>query len=380
MENDYLEFYGEHHISPVSQNVSDIKKHYERRKKLYRQCGIPILTFRNAEVLEVGPGSGYNTLAFFQWNCKHVDLVEANPKGIEDMMKSFKERNIPDNKYEIFQCKIEDYTANKKYDIVIAEGFLPSVFNQEEIILKLQSLAADNGIVVITCVDYVSCFIESMKRLLGRILVKDILSYEDKVKCLTEIFEPQLSKLKGVSRPAEDWVQDNILNPAASNKIVLSLGQAIGYFREKFEVLGTSPRMFTDYSWYKDIWYDFQKDCRRQFQKKHMSLIMTNMPEQEMDVTQAEKLDKHFDSIRELAVGYEQTLDINVIGNILVHMSEIEREWKDMDAGFMQVFHEIYSALTCILETGTVNMEDYPHFFAAFGRSQQYIAFEKSEE
>lgn len=58
MANDYLEYYGKHHISPVKQDIEDISLHYERRKKLYRQCGIPIITFRNAEILEAGPGGG----------------------------------------------------------------------------------------------------------------------------------------------------------------------------------------------------------------------------------------------------------------------------------------------------------------------------------
>lgn len=65
MKNDYLEYYGKHHISPVKQDIKDLERHYERRRKLYRQCGIPVIAFRNAEILEVGPGGGYNTLAFF---------------------------------------------------------------------------------------------------------------------------------------------------------------------------------------------------------------------------------------------------------------------------------------------------------------------------
>ncbi len=35
-----------------------IKAHFEHRRKLYRQCGIPTIAFRNAEILEVGPGGG----------------------------------------------------------------------------------------------------------------------------------------------------------------------------------------------------------------------------------------------------------------------------------------------------------------------------------
>lgn len=64
-KNDHLDFYGEHHISSVKQVISEIEVHYERRTKLYRQCGISTLVFRNAEILEVGHGGGYNTLAFF---------------------------------------------------------------------------------------------------------------------------------------------------------------------------------------------------------------------------------------------------------------------------------------------------------------------------
>lgn len=48
-----------------------------------------------------------------------------------------------------------------------------------------------------------------------------------------------------------------------------------------------------------------------------------------------------------------------------------------MEQGFYFVFCEIIDALQCIVETGNVNMEEYPHFFAAFGRAQQYIAFTK---
>jgi hypothetical protein len=57
MKNDFIKYYGEHNISPVRQNIDDIELHYERRKKLYRQCGIPTIAFRDAEILEIGPGA-----------------------------------------------------------------------------------------------------------------------------------------------------------------------------------------------------------------------------------------------------------------------------------------------------------------------------------
>ncbi|MBQ8691940.1 MAG: hypothetical protein IJ520_02215, partial [Synergistaceae bacterium] len=89
MRNEYIEYYGENNISPVHQDISDFDIHMKRRKKLYRQLGIPVKLFRDAKILEVGPGGGYNTLCFFKWGAKHIDLVEPNIAGIEDMRENF---------------------------------------------------------------------------------------------------------------------------------------------------------------------------------------------------------------------------------------------------------------------------------------------------
>lgn len=62
MKNDFLKYYGEKNISPVKQDISDLQLHCRRREKLYRQLGLPFCLFKDKNILEVGPGSGYNTL------------------------------------------------------------------------------------------------------------------------------------------------------------------------------------------------------------------------------------------------------------------------------------------------------------------------------
>lgn len=377
MENDFLEYYGKHNISPVKQDISNIELHYERRKKLYRQCGIPTITFRNAEILEVGPGGGYNTLAFFHWNCKHIDLVEANPKGQEEMRKLFSENQIQSNRYGIFPCKIEDFHTDKKYDIIIAEGFLPYVYNQDEVVKKLQKLAGNEGIIVITCIDHVSLFIETIKRLIGHMLTRNMVQHDEKLDYLVMMFAPQLARLKGMSRPVRDWVQDQILNPAGANGMELSMYQAITLFENGYEILGSSPQMFTDYSWYKDIWYDYKGNYKQQFLQKRLSLLMTNMPEKNLTATEAEMLVQHFEEIGRLSAEYEKNRNGSQISEILKHMKEMDASIEKFDQNFFTVFLEIEATLACIQETGTVEMEEYENLFSAFGRTRQYIAFMK---
>lgn len=378
MKNDQLEYYIQHNISPERQNIDDIETHYERRKKLYRQCGIPEIAFRNAEILEVGPGGGYNTLAFFHWNCKHVDLVEANPQGIRDMKLLFAQQKISDKKYEIFESEIENYNTNRKYDIIIAEGFIQHLYNQVEVIDKLKSLVNDKGIIVITCGSRIDCFVEVIKGMIGKVLTQNMKTYEEKIKYLTDIFKPQLEKLPGVSKVPEDWVKDHIFNPEGYNDKELTIIQAMQYFTEAFDVQGCSPQMFTDYSWSKDIWYDYRKDYKEQFAKKRLSLLLANMPEIILPEEQVNKLSEQFEIIIKAEAEYERTLDFEKINEILQAMDNMEslimQKFSDT---FIKVFLEIKELLLTMQKGEKVNMEQYPYFFAAFGRTQQYISFIK---
>ena len=307
-----------------------------------------------------------------------MDLVEANEKGRQDMQELFAMKNIPGEKYEIFPCRIEDYETYKKYDIVIAEGFLPYIFNQQEVINKLQSLVAENGVIVITCSDDVCFFVELMKRLVAVVLSHNISDYNQKVEYLADFFGPQLDKLRGVSRSARDWVKDQILNPAGINGMELTMSQAVDYFGEEFDLLGSSPRMFTDYSWYKDIWSEYRKDASEQFRKKRLTLLRANMPEVQLSMEQADILVSHFEVIKKLVSEYEMSLEICKINEIVNEICFVQEHLPaDFDDEFLKIFNEIKTVLQCIQQGSLPEIEQYPHFFSAFGRTLQYMSFVK---
>ncbi len=380
MGNDFVNYYDEHKISPVKQNIADIEKHYERRRKLYRQCGIPTMTFKGAEILEIGPGGGYNTLAFFHWGCNHVDLVEANHTGIEDMKELFFQRNIKEGLYDIYECMIEDFKSDKKYNIIIAEGFLPYLSNKQEIINKMKMMLSEDGIIVVTCADDVCVFIELMKRLFGFALAKDIESYEEKVDFLADIFLSQLNSLKGFSRTPRQWVWDVIFNPVLTNGEEMSISQAISLFGDDVDVLGSSPSMFTDYSWYKDIDYDYKRDWIEQFSRKRLALIMAGLPEQELDEEFTTRIVNGLKRIKRLENEYEKNLDTETLYKIIEQMDRMDKDIKMFNEDFYSVWYEIKQILSLICEDNKFSMEEFIHFSNAFGRGMQYIAFMKKDE
>lgn len=58
----FIDYYSENAISPVSQDISDIGKHFRRRDSLFRLLGLLPTFVRGRTVLEFGPGSGHNAL------------------------------------------------------------------------------------------------------------------------------------------------------------------------------------------------------------------------------------------------------------------------------------------------------------------------------
>ena len=294
------------------------------------------------------------------------------------MRELFGKHDVDESLYNIFNVRIEDFQTDKKYDIIIAESFLQYLKNQQEVIDKLKQLSGDNGIIVITCGDDVSIFVELMKRLIGQIIIKDTDDYNQKVQRLVDVFGASLGMLRGVSRSVRDWVQDQLLNPALVNGCELTLIQAIEIFGDDYEVLGSSPGMFTDYSWYKDIWFDYKSDYAAQYRVKQFSLLKAGMPEVILPPMLSDELIRAFKSVKALASEFERMKDATILDRILIELNYICSRAKSIGNEFDIICREIYQSLKDLSETDTVELGKYQHFFAAFGRTQHYMAFQRA--
>lgn len=305
-------------------------------------------------------------------------LVEPNKAGVAEMRKLFSDYHISDEQYEIKECTIEEADINEKFDIVIAEGFLHAIDNSEEIIKRLCGLVKEGGGVTITCMDSLSMFVEQMKRLICHILIKDISDYEMRVKECVRFFEGQMNNVNGMSRSIEDWVRDDMLNPAFNNEKVLSMETAIKIFPEEFSFLGSSQNIITDYSWYKDLGYNERENILHQYRVKRHNFLMTGLEETILSEEDSQFLEEKISEIRKFAIEYEKE-------NVPLYLDEIEQRLYDLRAIMSKIdkrcinfVDDVREILKMLKKGRDVEIEKYGTFYTAVGRTQQYLSMVKN--
>ena len=374
--NPYLSFYGKYKISPVKQDLSNLNLHLARREKLYRTLGIPVFAFQRKSVLEVGCGGGHNALAFLLWGAQ-VDLVEPNPKAREEIQPLFDRYNIDQDRWRLIDTMIEDFNINRSYDMVFAEGFIQCIKNKAEVIQKLSNVTKKGGVVVVTCADDISFFFDFLKRIVGFRLIQlnGTTCFEDKVCLLRRAFGSHLESLKCATRLIEDWVIDNLVNPEKYGDF-FSIADCIGLFGKEFEFLGSSPRMFTEYSWYKDVQSSYKSQIIDQFHQKWHLLLMVGLEESTRRVEDNILLNRTIRELRRCIEDKGNRIDKENFVPILSFLKQIQALAGPIDSRIVKVIDEVQE-LILDEALSPEKISNAGHFRSAFGRGQQYVSMVK---
>jgi SAM-dependent methyltransferase len=247
-----LSFYQDNEIAPVHQDTDDLASHFHRRQVLYQQLGLQPSAFRDRRVLEIGPGTGQNSLFVAAHDPSELVLVEPNPAGREAIESTFAPHPRWRDTVTVDARQIERFADPDGFDIVLCEGLVGASGTPDPTAL-VTSIAANvrpGGSLILTCTDYVAYVSEMLRRLLAFELSGDIEDVGDRTAALTPVFAPHLRSLPGFSRLVPDWIIDTLINPASVGELV-SFADIIGYLGDDFEVAATSPRFVTDWTWYK---------------------------------------------------------------------------------------------------------------------------------
>lgn len=277
--------------------------------------------------------------------------------------------------YKLYKELVENFKTKKRYDFVIAEGFLPCIKNQSQTLKALIGLVKENGFLVSTCIDEFSHFYEDLRRFLGFLLTHSLDDFAQKVSVLKEAFSSHLKELKFVSRPVKDWVSDVILNPALDNNF-LSLKECIllaQSIKPNIKLVGVNPCLSGNLSWYKNTQFSYAKAFVKAFDSKRHLLLDYEFEDFNRDVKKNQNLSTQLLKFR---CTLAKLRDFKENKSVVIEViKDIKQTNADLPNDFVSCLDEVIGLSSKSFNAFDVaNMEI---FAKKWGRGQQYIAFRK---
>jgi len=383
MSGAYLEFYRSNEILPWRQDLSDLRSHFERRASLYRHLGILPGFLRGRAVLELGPGSGHNSLYSASLGPSRFVLVEPHLGAVQDIKELFSRFPNWERTLEIKPVSFTDYECDREFDFVFCEGLLNGLPDSNKSLREVTRYVAPRGVLVITCMDDISLFPETLRRLFAHIVLDQKRerhpNVQDNVKMLSDLLGPHLAQLKGMSRTVEGWVLDNMINPAWNKHTIFEAVEAIG---DEFTVLGTSPSFIVDWRWYKTIYGEEreinQRILSQYWQNVHNFLdqARTFPPRKEED---NRRLYLHCEQGRKLIRSFETSRDRAVIGEVVELLGNIICEVTSFSSDIADSLREARELL-CQDRMDWGTFSNSKSFGRLFGRGMQYLSLSHDDE
>lgn len=372
--NEYLDFYTKNKISPVRQNIDDFENHIRRRAGLYRQLGLPPMLFSGKNVLEVGPGGGFNALATYTFEPSHYTLVEPNETGFEEIKANFQKFHF-DRNVSFINATLESFKSDEHFEIILCEGLVQGLPDKVSFLQKLESLLSPGGLLVITVADEISMFFEIIRRHLSNRLTSKCNTFEEKIALMVEAFSPHLKTLEGMTRRYDDWCAD-LLCDAIYNH-TFSLIRALEILGEECFLYGMSPNLTHDYRWYKALPQtpsEYNRYCIDQYNAQRHNLLDFRVETPERDPEANTRL---LELCRKLIL-QTQILEKNETTTpdqgIISTLETISHSVSDL-SGITQ--NAIASALhLCQSESlNAAEVASAKELAPAFGRGQTYLSF-----
>jgi 2-polyprenyl-3-methyl-5-hydroxy-6-metoxy-1,4-benzoquinol methylase len=380
----HLDYYLRHGLNPVHYDMAEPKRHLERRSSLYRTLGLPAVAFRGANVLEVAPGSGQNSLFVASCEPASLTLVEPNPTAIQDIRKTYDRWGGALHPH-IIRAKLQDWHPRERFDIVLCENWLGCSTEERQLLKKLAQFVAERGVLVVTTVAPVGVVWNVLRKALTSRLIAPADSFTRQSEILAEAFGPHLQTIPSMTRSVQDWIHDNVMNPAYMG-IMLSLPMAIDDLGSTLSVLGTSPRFGSDWRWFKSLQGDQRAFNSHYLQQYARSLhnfadYRSEWPERDPDSNwnlEAAAV-RVGDCVRDWELAQNLANRVDTAMSLLEAVEGLRGEMDDLPQHWQKALEEFLRAFENPNLTPAM-VAEMPHFRSAFGRETVYVSFEHLPE
>ncbi len=375
-----LDFYKENDLATTRQEIEDLGLYFNKREALYRQLGILPIFISNRTVLEIGPGSGVNSLYTAHLRPAELVLVEPNPAAVEDIKRLF--AGFPDlqKTIKIEQCSYSQFSSDCRFDIVICEGVLFGIPDISKALRDIARLVKPGGVLVVTCYNNISHFPEKIRRLMAQIIIDRDDPLEKSVERLLPLFTKHLEGLDDMTRFYGDWIVDNLLNPTVLGE-TLSIPDAIAFLDQQFEVYGQSPHFISDWRWYKSIpcAHDYNERAIKQYWQNAHNFIDHSMLFPVRTELENKRLETLCRSLNKSFLDYEISRSSSNLSKAISGVEAAIREVNTFSPELAEIYQELISVIKWRPEQLAAVGFDL-HFSRHWGRCSQYLSLVRNKD
>jgi SAM-dependent methyltransferase len=225
----------------------------ERRRLFTDRLGLPPTVFRDARLLEFGPDAGGNSLVFARWGAS-CTVAEPNAAAHGRIVDAFDRFAVHERLLDLLPFDVDEFpdrSADDRFDVVDAEGFIYTVQPPSRWLSKFARLTRPEGFAIVTFYEPAGSFFELLwKAVYAR--YRD-LSGRAGVEAAEDVFGAKWRSIPH-RRSLESWTMDVLENPFVRAANVVDPGELLASALERgfvFHASWPSYRSGFDVSWFK---------------------------------------------------------------------------------------------------------------------------------
>lgn len=374
----FIDFYNKEKILPVQQNTEN-PNFFLARSFLYSRLGVTLSFLRGLDVLEFGPGGGFNAIATSTYKPSSYYFVEGSVLGVEQLKYFEKQGKIQADEIKIFESNFLDFKIDKKFDLVIAEACIPGQKDPDEYLSHISTFVKENGILVTTTTSKSSSLSEILRALYGFLIQEQFRNRDLYIDFLELKFSSHLSKLGTNTRSIKDWVLDNIINTYHKDGSIYGIGEVIKTL-DNFEFQSSVPTFLLDLQWYKN--YKFEENKNNNFLESELCRLETylldwRVAEKELlglsnDICASvnECIKVVFDEVFHILNQVKSEISVN---NLLISLHKLKSQ---LPSQFNATIASLNDFIGFLDDKDNLSY-NFSEFESWWGRGQQYVSLRK---
>ncbi len=250
-----------HEVGAAIQSQEHLSSHENKRLNLLvNHLKLPLGFWRQARVLEFGPGSGENALILARHGAR-MNFVEPLDYLADKLKHNFLKWGASDHIESLQIAVLEQFEPRPEFDAVFAEGFLEILEDPLAGINRLARCVGPEGFLVFNIAHPCGTFVEFLKIVYLRWMIEALGAtdnWDQKLDCAKALFEEQFKKIKA-NRTFKSYAED-LLNPAYRPTRFPSFEQILDCLPKGFELYASWP----NYINHDDlVWHKTPKDAAR---------------------------------------------------------------------------------------------------------------------